>query len=137
MPIFEMPRCCSSTLATKIITVFVTSWWSINVLFRSDALSREHSRLYESMNTIADENVWASLLLAACFIGSLTWFSRRIPAAVVTAVYGALAIFWIYLSASVYYLYPEPPPTLFPLVGTFTGVAIFAFLSRDGNRPAA
>jgi multidrug transporter EmrE-like cation transporter len=137
MPIFEMPRCCSSTLAAKVITVFVTSWWSINALFKTDALAREHSRLYESMNTIANENVWASLVLVLCFIGALTWVSRRIPMAVVTAVYGTLAIFWIYLTASVYYLYSETPPTLFPLVGTITGVAVFAFLSRDGNRSAA
>ena len=137
MPIFEMPCCCSSTLATKIITVFATTWWSINVLFKSDALAREHSRLYESMNAIADENYWALLLLLVCFVGALTWLSRRIPEAVVTVVYGTLALFWIYLTASVFYFYTETPPTLFPLVGTLTGVSIFAFLSRDGNRPAS
>lgn len=138
MPIFEMPRCCSSTFCAKIATVFATVAWAAIVLHNSNALDPLRYPVYGTMVEYVPEDVWAGIMLVLATVGAIGWFTPTLRRFVDPPIYGLMALFWMYLTASVYFWYPVLPPTGVPGVLTVCGLAIFAFISREHHRgPAA
>jgi hypothetical protein len=134
MGIFQLPRCCTPTLLAKIATVFSTVAWSVIVLHSSNALDAARYPVYDTMVAVLDEDVWAYGMLAVACTSALSWVTRFIHHRIELVANATLCFFWLYLTASVYYWYPQLPPTGVPGVLTVCGLSIFAFLSRDRPR---